>query len=161
MVAVSLKKKKEEEKRVDTRLEKLIKILIGSLLSKQDLTKKVKKILSGIEGSGGAWKGLVYILENTTEPIEVSDLLLKMPPEIRDVVSEIYMQTEITEVEEDNILDVTIKIARELIRERRTELSKLRDMAEKAGEVDKEKEILLKLRDLGIQENKLFSLDFA
>lgn len=153
--------KKEEEKRVDTRLEKLIKILIGSLLSKQDLTKKVKKILSGIEGSGGSWKGLVYILENTTEPIEVSDLLLKMPPEIRDVVSEIYMQTEITEVEEDNILDVTIKIARELIRERRTELSKLRDMAEKAGEVDKEKEILLKLRDLGIQENKLFSLDFA
>ena len=84
-----------------------------------------------------------------------------MPTEMQEVCKDIYMSSEEAETNESNVLDLTVKIAREMIRERRTDLAKDRELAEKNGEEEKEKEILLKLRDLDTRENKLFSLDFA
>lgn len=153
--------KKEEKELPESRLDKLLKNLIASLLTEQGLVKKSKNLLRDIEGSGGLWKILIFIFDKVIEPMEVKDIIATMPPEMQDLAKDIYMSSEEAETNESNVLDVTVKIAREIIRERRSELSKERELAEKNGEETKEQEILLKLRDLDIRENKLFSLDLA
>lgn len=153
--------KKEEKELPESRLDKLLKNLIASLLTEQGLVKKSKNLLRDIEGSGGLWKILIFIFDKVIEPTEVKDIIATMPPEMQDLAKDIYMSSEEAETNESNVLDVTVKIAREIIRERRSELSKERELAEKNGEETKEQEILLKLRDLDIRENKLFSLDLA
>lgn len=153
--------KKEEKSVRETKTERLIKNLIASLLVNQGLVKKIKKILREIEGSGGYWKLLVFILDKVSDTVEIKDLIETMPFEMQEVCKEIYMSSEEAENNEANVIDVAVKIARELIRERRSELSKERELAEKSGLEAKESEILLKLRDLDTKENKLFSVDFA
>lgn len=153
--------KKEEKIVSESRIDKLLKNLIGSLLANQELTKKTKKVLRDIEGSGGLWKLLVYVFDNLESGVEIKDFVLTMPSELQEVCKDIYMSSEEAETNESNVLDLTVKIAREMIRERRTDLAKDRELAEKNGEEEREKEILLKLRDLDTRENKLFSLDFA
>ncbi len=153
--------KKEEKTVSESRIDKLLKNLIGSLLANQDLIRKTKKVLRDIEGSGGLWKLLVFVFDNLESGVEIKDFLLTMPTEMQEVCKDIYMSSEEAETNESNVLDLTVKIAREMIRERRTDLAKDRELAEKNGEEEKEKEILLKLRDLDTRENKLFSLDFA
>jgi DNA primase len=159
--SVGVVAKKEEKAVSESRIDKLLKNLIGSLLANQDLTKKTKKILRDIEGTGGLWKLLVFVFDNLESGVEIKDFLLTMPTEMQEVCKDIYMSSEEAETNESNVLDLTVKIAREMIRERRTDLAKDRELAEKNGEEEKEKEILLKLRDLDTRENKLFSLDFA
>ena len=153
--------KREEKPKAENRVDKLIKILVGSLLSKLELGAKAKKILKEVEGSGGLWKLLVFILENGSVNIETAELIEKMPAEIQEVAKEIYMSTDEVETDEKNVLEVTLQLAREMIKEQRAELSKKRQLAEEKGEVDKEREITVSLRDLDAKENKLFSLDFA
>ena len=153
--------KKEEKVLTETRTEKLLKVLIGSLFVEQDLVKKVKKVLKETEGSGGLWKILLFIFENLEKPMEVKNLIAKMPFELQDLASEVYMASEEAETNTANILDLAVSIAREKIREKRTELSKERELAEEKGMVEKEQEILLRLRDLDAREKSLFSLDLG
>ncbi|EKE00373.1 MAG: hypothetical protein ACD_22C00037G0002 [uncultured bacterium] len=145
---------------MENRVDKLIKILVGSLLLRVGAGAKVKRILKGLEGVGGLWKLLKFVLDNE-EIVEPAELIEKMPPEIQEVAKEIYMLTDEVETDEKNILEIALQLAREMIKEQRAELSKKRQLAEEKGEIEKEMEITMSLRDLDAKENKLFSLDFA
>lgn len=158
---VGIAEKKKEVGVGVTKVEKLLKILVGSLLIKRNSVKKVKKILQDIEGSGGYWKVLLFLFANLDESVEIKTLIEKMPAEMQEIASEIYMAAEEVEVQEGEVVDLAISVARELIREKRTNLSKERELAERRGEVKQEEEILLKLRDLDNRENKLSTLDLS
>lgn len=159
--SVGFEKKKEEIKKVEGRVEKMTKQLISFLLVTPKLAKKIKGVFKDVEGAGGLWKSLVFVLENGDGELEPVDLIAKMPTELSETVKDIYMSGDEVEVDERNGLDLATNLAREMIRERRTELSKERVVVEEKGEVEKEKEILLKLDELNKLESRLFSLDLG
>lgn len=151
--------KKKEVSVSETKTEKLTKMLIANLLTKLSLVKAVRKVLLDLTGSGGAWKILTYVLERGADASDPVELIKGMPPETREVANGIYMSTDDMEVDDKETMDLAINLAREKIRELRNELSIKREEAEKKGENKEEEEILLKMRDLGERENRLFSID--
>ncbi len=154
--------KTEVETEKTTKVDKLARLLVANLLLKPVLVKQVKKVMRDLSGSGGLWKALVFVLDNWGESsLVVAEFIKEMPEELKEVVEEIYMVSGDMEMEESSVLDTATNLAREKIRELRNELSSEREKAEKEGDTAKEQEILLKLRDLGLRENTLFSLDLA
>lgn len=152
---------KKEVVFLETKVDKLTKMLVANLLTKPMLIKTARKMLIDLTGSGGLWKVLAFVLSSDTakNPESPADLIKRMPAELREVANDIYLSTDDVEVDDKEAMDLVVNLAREKIRELRAELSTKREEAEKRGDVGAEEEILLKMRDLGERESGLFSID--
>ncbi len=157
MVGAILKNK--EQTSSETKTEKLTKMLIVNLLTKPNLIKMARKVLSGLTGRGGVWKTLTYLLEKGKDGSVAVNLIKDMPAEMRDLANEMYMLADDLEIDEKETKELTVSLAREKIREQRIELSAKLEEAEKKGQTKDEEELLLEMRDLGERENMLFSVD--
>lgn len=149
---------KQESSSGETKLDKMTKMLIVNLLTKVDLRIKVKKLFEGLSGVGATWKLLVFVL-NSKEVSDLTQMIKSVPAELVDLANDLYLKLDELELDERQSLEVAVNLAREKIKETRSELYMVLEQAEKAGDEKKEEEVTLRLRDLGERENKLFSID--
>jgi len=156
---VGLASAKKEKSISETKVDRLTKMVIANLFTKPYLSKSLRKILVDLVGGGGLWKILSFVLDQSEKYTNSAELIKSMPAEMREVANEIYMSVDDLETDDKGTVELAVNLAREKIRELRNELSEKREEAEKNGETKNEEEILLKMRDLGERENRLFSID--
>lgn len=149
--------KKEDEKKSETKIDKLIMRLIKILLSKGDEAKNIiKHWLSGERLPGATGKALIWLIENSENKTPVQ-ILEETPAELKDVVSQAYM-SESEMGNDDNLESVLAQAIREVIRERKQVLMEEMAVARSNKDEEKESKMFEELNELNKKESKMMAV---
>lgn len=151
-------KKEEESEKTEGKTEKMVKMLVLSLLVDAREREALRQWFEDFEYSGSTWKILVTLLNDKSEKIG-GEMVNMLPAELKEEAKEIYVGSEESEKDAKKIREMAINLMREMIKEKKRSLGeKMSQKREKVNGEDEER-LFLELARLNQKENWLNSLD--
>lgn len=149
---------KQDEGLMETRIDKLTKRVIGSVLLRQSAKKKIRQWFENVSIGGSVGKSLIWLLNDPGNE-DPSVVIAKAPAELKEVIAEAYLAEGDTEKENDlEVETVAIQLLREVLREKKRVLMEEMAMARKEENEKKEADLFEQLNELNKKESKLVAL---
>jgi len=145
-------------KKESSKINKLMRRVVGSLLIDGSERIKIKEIFEGLILVGSEGKLLEWILKYA-DGGTTKEIIEKIPAELREVASDAYLnEGDHSEVKLNEITELSVQLVREMIKERKTALTEEMIKASDLKDEEKENKMFTELSELNKKERKLIAL---
>jgi len=149
--------KKPVDAPTEGRSEKLMRRVIGGLLTRSSLRTKVRGWFEKVELEGAMGKALKYVCQHPEDsPLEI---LKGAQAELVEVIQEAYMAEGENENSTDKeVVEMAVQLLREQIRKEKKRIMEEMETARKEGRENEEEQLFAKLNELNREESRVVVL---